>query len=320
MSDRMNELLRTHAPTFREFFRVDGMELYHELLPLLAEGRPVSPERVAAAVGRSRDEVVEAIHGLPDVEFDDAGRVIGAGLTLVPTRHRFRLDDRTLYTWCAWDALVYPPILGRTVEVESTCPATGQTIRLTVATDGVSSVEPTGAVMTFPDPDPERVCHAVRETFCERSNFYRSVEAAQRWKDGENEADVVSVKEGFRLGRAMHAEWQTEMQEGASEDRELACELPVQEQKRQREEVASGLYTGVEEVRELEDGFAFRFPSDDEWVCSLSRFMLSERECCPFYRFELVLEAEAGATWLHLRGGEDVKQFTREQFLEHVSP
>lgn len=319
MSDQMNELVRTYAPKFREFFRVDGMELFHELLPLLAEGRPVSPGRLAAAVDRPRDEVVEAIRGLPNIEYDEAGRVVGAGLTLNETRHRFRLDDRTLYTWCAWDALTYPPILGRPAEVESTCPASGETIQLTVAPAGVSAVEPPGAVMTFPDPDPGRVCHDVRAAFCEQSNFFISAQAARRWIDDRKEVDVVSVDQGFRLGRVMHAEWLAEMRESAQRDRQLACDLPMEEQERQRREVASGLYADVEEVRELDDGYAFRFPSEDEWVHSLSRFMISERECCPFYRFELVLEADGGATWLHLRGGEDAKRFTREQFLEHVS-
>lgn len=62
---------------------------------------------------------------------------------------------RTLYTWCAWDALIYPPILDRTAEVESTCPASGETIRLTVTPDGVESIDPSGAVLSFPDPDRE---------------------------------------------------------------------------------------------------------------------------------------------------------------------
>lgn len=139
------------------------------------------------------------------------------------------------------------------------------------------------------------------------------------WLNGRQEIDLHSVEVGVKRGGAMRAQGPTLISGRASRNRELACRLPVQEQERQREEVASGLYTEVEEVRELEDGYAFRFPSDDRSVRSLTEFMLSERECCPFYRFELVLEAGDGATWLHLRGGRDVKRFTREEFLELVS-
>lgn len=211
MSECMSQLVQTYSPTFDEFFQVDGMELCHELLPLLAEGRPVSFERVAAAVDRSREEVREAIRGLPSIEYDEEDRVIGAGLTLEPTRHRFRLEDRTLYTWCAWDALIYPPILDRTAEVESTCPATGETIRLTVTPEGIQSVDPSGAVLSFPNPDLERICHDVRTAFCEVSNFFRSVKAAREWLNGREEIDILSVKEGFRLGHVMHAECHAEM-------------------------------------------------------------------------------------------------------------
>ena len=38
--------------------------------------------------------------------------------------HRFEVAGRTLYTWCAWDSLFLPQILGQEAEVESTCPLT----------------------------------------------------------------------------------------------------------------------------------------------------------------------------------------------------
>jgi hypothetical protein len=40
-----------------------------------------------------------------DTEYDAHGRVVfGSGLTLRPNPHRFEVDGRTLYTWCALDA------------------------------------------------------------------------------------------------------------------------------------------------------------------------------------------------------------------------
>lgn len=101
------------------------------------------------------------------------------------------------------------------------------------------------------------------------------------------------------------------MSELDARDRELACRLPDEEQERQWEDVASEVFDAVRETRELEDGYGFRFPSSDEWIRSLTEYVLYERGCCPFLRFELVLEAGGGAAWLLLRGGEDRKRFLR---------
>jgi len=101
-------------------------------------------------------------------------------------------------------------------------------------------------------------------------------------------------------------------------NRQLACRLPNEEQDRQWDDVASEVFAAVEETRELEDGYGFRFPSPDEWLRTLTEYVLYERGCCPFFRFELVLESEEGPIWLHLRGGSDVKRFVREELRERV--
>jgi hypothetical protein len=68
-------------------------------------------------------------------------------------------------------------------------------------------------------------------------------------------------------------------------------------------------------MAELEDGYAFRFPGDTIWAARLLQFVTSERECCPFFTFELVFEPGQGPIWLRLRGPEGVKEFIREVML-----
>lgn len=63
----------------------------------------------------------------------------------------------------------------------------------------------------------------------------------------------------------------------------------------------------------MEDGFAFRFPGGeavDEKLEVLSTWIAGERRCCPFYRFEVIVEPEHGPLWLRLRGRESVKRYT----------
>lgn len=93
----------------------------------------------------------------------------------------------------------------------------------------------------------------------------------------------------------------------------VACRLSETERDREWDEVASEIYAAVEETRELEDGYAFRFPPGDDRARTLADYMLFERECCPFLRFELVLEPHGGPTWLRLRGEDGAKRFLRQQ-------
>ena len=89
----------------------------------LAAGDPVPPSALATELGRGEAEVDETLDRWPGVYRDDAGRVIGfRGLAIPEMPHRFRVDDRQLHTWCAWDALFIPELIGRTAEVESRRP------------------------------------------------------------------------------------------------------------------------------------------------------------------------------------------------------
>ena len=86
----------------------------------------------------------------------------------------------------------------------------------------------------------------------------------------------------------------------------LACTLSGSEQVTRKEEV-NDLFKHVQQVNELADGYAFRFPGSDTRANALMQFITFERGCCPFFTFALVFEPEQGPIWLHLRGPEGVK-------------
>jgi len=69
-----------------------------------------------------------------------------------------------------------------------------------------------------------------------------------------------------------------------------------------------------QEVRELPDGYAFRFAPESSMVKELAEFIIYERLCCPFFDFELAVEREGGPLWLRLTGRPGVKEFIRSEF------
>ncbi len=136
----------------------------------------------------------------PDVEFDQAGNIVGLGVTLVPTSHRFQIRSKMLYTWCAFDTVLLPPSLHVEAQVQSTCPVTGQCITFAPTSEGiVKDLLPASSVMTLIMPAERRDC--TRETFCQRSLFFQSEQAASTFLAAHPDALLLSVEEAACVGR-----------------------------------------------------------------------------------------------------------------------
>ncbi len=88
----------------------------------------------------------------------------------------------------------------------------------------------------------------------------------------------------------------------------IACLMPASEQATRKEEVGD-LLNRANQVKELEDGYSFSYPATEEWANRLVACIAVERECCPFFTFEMVFEPNRGPLWLRLRGPGEVKEF-----------
>jgi alkylmercury lyase len=179
--------------------RVEGTELLPHAIRLLSEGEPVALERLAAAAGWSVEDVEAALTVQTSAERDDQGRLVGLALTLRPTTHRVTVDGRTLFAWCATDTLMVPVVLGRPALVESTCPQTGQAIRVELTPDDVERVDPPDAVMTAVRP-PGQLAD-VRSDTCAHGHFFSAIAATAAWTDAHPDGHIYPVEEAFRLDR-----------------------------------------------------------------------------------------------------------------------
>jgi alkylmercury lyase len=178
---------------------VEGQELLPHAIRLLSVGEPVTLERLAAAAGLRTEAVEAALDKQVSAERDAQGRLVGLALTLRPTTHRFTTGGRTLYGWCASDTLIFPVILGQPGRIESTCPQTGQPIRIEVSPDGIDRLDPPGAVLSAVRPSGKLV--DVRAQTCELGHFFSSREAAAQWAEKHPEGHIHSVEEAFQLDR-----------------------------------------------------------------------------------------------------------------------
>lgn len=171
------------------------------LYRLLAEGRPVSPRRLAEHAGVDPGDVERLCGRLPGAHRDDGGAVEGFwGLALSGTPHRLHVNGKTLHAWCAWDTLFLPALIGATVGVESSCPSTGAPIALTVTAGGVTRVTPEGTVLSFVLPD-ERFDADTVQSFCRYVHFFASDAAATAWTARHEGTFVLSIDEASEIAR-----------------------------------------------------------------------------------------------------------------------
>ncbi len=171
------------------------------LYRLLAQGEPVAPRALAEAAGLPEERVNGMLAVWRGVYYEGEAIIGFWGLTPRPfSKHLFKVDGRKLYTWCAWDTLFIPQILGRTAEVESPCPVTGEVIRLSISPERVESCEPAEAVVSMMEP-PEDIAEDIVAKFCHYVYFFRSPEAGAQWCADNPGATLMSIEAAHALGR-----------------------------------------------------------------------------------------------------------------------
>lgn len=173
-----------------------GRNLMRTAIRLLAHGKPVTVAELATAAGVDVADISNAPAGR-DVEYDDQHRIVGWGLTLIPTPHTYIVNCHHLYTWCAADTLLFPAILGSRAHIESRCPTTDSVIRLTVDPQaGVSDLSPATAVISIPG-SREMDRTRVRATTCNPGRYFATAQAAEDWLAQHPDGTVLPVADAY---------------------------------------------------------------------------------------------------------------------------
>jgi alkylmercury lyase len=184
----------------------------------VAAGTPVTREQVGRLAADLAVSPHEAERFLGQVaEYDPGGNIVGiAGLSLNEHPHRLSVDGRGMSTWCALDTLFLPALLGRAAAVESYSPVTREPIRLRVSPERVEQASPAGAVLSMVTVGQDRRAmtsvQALWSAFCCHVHFFASREEAERWAADRDDIAVLSIEEGFELGRRLWAKALSTMQ------------------------------------------------------------------------------------------------------------
>jgi alkylmercury lyase len=160
---------------------------------LYESGRPVTLETLASRSGYSVARV-EEILASPELigrsRFDDKGRLVGiAGLSVEKTRHEIGIDGRTLWTWCALDAVGIFSALGESGWITTTPPDTSDPMTIEVV-DGISASDPILFILGGFDGLTSV------QAWCPSVNFFNDRASAVEWANSNNlDGQVVAASE-----------------------------------------------------------------------------------------------------------------------------
>ena len=212
-SPDFDEIIEAWSVNKKSGFSEDEARLIQAIYPALAEGRPISADQVSASSGIPLRTVKTTFRTMRSrgADFDDDGNLIGNALSLRPTRHKFEVDGQQLYAWCALDTLFLPGLFGKAAEVESTCPATGEAVRLTISPSGIEAVEPAEAVVTITIPGVSAACEpgqgkGAGSASCQSMNYFISREAAEKHLGPECDVAILDVQEASQLAQKVWVE------------------------------------------------------------------------------------------------------------------
>ena len=183
-----------------------------ELAPLtlaiyrqLGNGHPATLAGLSASLALSLAEAEALVAEIPaaTIERDASGAVTAAGgLSLHPANHVFQVGDLTLHTWCVFDGLFLPQILGKSATLITRCPVTRRKIEISLTPEAVTHANPQNPVMSIVTPDKEARCANLRGVFCNHVNFFADEAAFLDWVADKPEVARVSLSDAHELALA----------------------------------------------------------------------------------------------------------------------
>lgn len=205
-ADRLDQALDAFPDSFLKLLPA-AQRVSLAIYRLLARAEPVPPSAIAAEVGVSEEQVHKLLDSWSGVYRDAEGRIVGYwGLTPSKMDHRLDVGGRTVYAWCAWDALFIPALLGLSAQVVSKSPGTEKPIRLTVSPEGARSLDEQEVYVSFLEPPVEEtLAEDVIGSFCHYVFFFPSRAAGLRWTASHPGTYLLTLDEAFELGRRKNA-------------------------------------------------------------------------------------------------------------------
>lgn len=197
----------TYAAIPQDALELD-LRITIKTIQAIAKGSPVSPAQLANIWDMPLEQVqviLEQAQAGGQVETNDQGDVVGAVLSLNPTNHQVRMGNKSLYAWCAYDAIYSPCVVGIPAQIVSLDPISGERIRVSISPSGVEKVEPKSTVVSIISAQ-EDMRGGPYSPRCTNMLFFGSRQSAEQWKKNKTGVAVLTLAEAFELVKEFQIE------------------------------------------------------------------------------------------------------------------
>jgi alkylmercury lyase len=151
------------------------------VFPMLAKGKPVSIEELAAKTDKKVSDIREELVNAP-VEWNEREELINVfGFKFAPTSHRLEFEGVITFCCCALWLHFLPLLVGKTATVDSIDPISRRLVRLVMTPSGVDSVQPSSATATLVDTTMESLKTNVGDNFCSHVRLFHNTDSASQW-------------------------------------------------------------------------------------------------------------------------------------------
>jgi hypothetical protein len=136
------------------------------------------------------------------------------------------------------------------------------------------------------------------------------------WPGSKNRQKALTLIMTLMTGLTFMNLGAAAQQAARTTESELTCNIngiPPQDRARYGR-LVEVLRRAIQERRELPDGYAFQMDTKQFDTDQLVEWIKLERQCCPFFGFEVHWDRKNGPVWFHLTGPEGVKEFILDEF------
>jgi hypothetical protein len=92
--------------------------------------------------------------------------------------------------------------------------------------------------------------------------------------------------------------------------KEIVCKLTSPEMQKRKATVLASLKNKILDKQDTSNGYKYKFENTDDVIDELVVFIKTERQCCDFFTFSLLI-SDDGFAWLSITGPDGVKEFIK---------
>jgi alkylmercury lyase len=178
-------------------FEIEDISFIANVQKELLKGNPIPIANYYKLVDFSNEKADALLEILG--EFNENNQITAfSGLSLTPTHHKFIVQNKTLYTWCALDAILFTEWLDVSSKIVSHDPIDNSLIELFIEGDHLISSNPFPIFISW--VEKINSCN-IKGSFCNHVSFFSGEQTAAKWLSNNPSGKILTLEDLFESNK-----------------------------------------------------------------------------------------------------------------------